>query len=141
MNSSIYSIPAGQEPVWAEGVANFGWVYVNNPTDPLPAKGQLPARNVIECAPGTEAPSNCLVIVAQGHKKGGQWNPKALKQGFAEHIYLMECTWEETHPELGKIIRRGKMNKKPPNAVVIETDLVPHHWAGDVDLQPLQNPE
>lgn len=128
MISSIYTIPAGEEPVWAADVPHYGWVYATHPDHPLPPEltGDGEQR-VIHCAPGTESPANVRQIIVIGHETS--WTPEMIVAGWPNgHRYVMECTWDEAGE-----IQRGKIVQMPEGVEVLDTNLVPHMWAGDGD--------
>lgn len=124
--SSIYTVPAGEQPEWAEGVPHFGWVYATRAGLPLPAElTEGEDEDVIHCAQGTEPPSNVRQVIIKGHET--PWEPLMIVAGWPNgHVYVMEATWQE-----GEEMRRGKMVEIPDNVTPIETLLIPHCWAGE----------
>lgn len=124
--SSIYTVAAGEEPVWEEGVPHFGWVYATRPDLPLPDELTLDGpQDVIHCAPGTEPPSNVKQIIIKGHET--PWEVEMIVQGWPNgHVYVMDATWEESGEPV-----RGKMIQIPSGITPTETLIVPHCWAGE----------
>lgn len=135
LRSSLYTIPHNEAPTWGEGVPCFGWVRVTNPNRPLPPDETSPvARDVIHCAPGTEPPQNVVMVVVRGHVT--PWSPEVVAQAWPNGFkYVLEARWmgdpPPGFPSSGPIPVQGKIIDAPENVELIETNIVPHEWAGD----------
>jgi hypothetical protein len=132
MKSSLYTVPAGEDPEWDTHVPHFGWVYVTRPDLPVPPDANNAiARAVIHCAPGTEPPINAVATIAKGHEQ--PWQPESLVNEYpVEAPYVLEAvyiTGDKEKTERPRI--RCKMIEVPADITPEETNLVPHEWAGD----------
>lgn len=126
--TSIYCIPATEEPEWENGATRDFFQVTNKPIPPE-ITGTGEAWHVIHCSEGTEPPTNCAAIVVEGHKT--PWTADAVAAGWPNgHPYVMDATWMATGP-IGEHIVRGKMVDVPAGVMPIDTLLVPHEWAGD----------
>lgn len=137
MRSSIFCAPA--LPVVASAIPD-------TPDVPLPGYvvvGHVPAgvpdpedvdRVILHAAQGVPAPPDLLETIVDG--AAGEWEPATIMAAYpAEAPYVLEATWEEEGLDPfgnpATVVRRGKLVDVPVGVEPLQTNLLPHLFAGE----------
>lgn len=121
LRSSVYTVPADALPEMV------GYVLGTRSDLPLPADEQFDfPRHVLHTAPGVPPPANVAQVIVDGSQT--PWLPEEVGVGWPNGSrYVLEATWLD---ESGAM-QRTKMVDVPAGITPLETNIVPHMWAGD----------